>query len=68
MKKHVFAWVSVLVASEAQAATLNFVGHPLLERSGTSMLGRAYDLEILYGAVMFVATVVMVGVSASRDL
>jgi hypothetical protein len=49
MKKYPFAGVMVLVANEAQAATLNFVGHPLLERSGTNILGRVYDLEVLYG-------------------
>ena len=68
MKKYAFAGVLVLVANGAQAATLNFVNHPLLGPSGTNMLGRAYDLEILYGAVMLVSTVVMVTVSASRDL
>ncbi len=68
MKKYPFAGVMVLVANEAQAATLNFVGHPLLERSGTNMLDRVYDLEILYGLVLLVSTVVMVIASASIDL
>lgn len=68
MKKYPFAGVMVLVANEAQAATLNFFGHPLLERSGTNMLGRAYDLEFLYGVVLLVSTVVVVTASASIDL
>ena len=68
MKKYPFAGVMVLVANEAQAATLNFFGHPLLERSGTNMLDRVYDLEILYGVVLLVSTVVVVTASASIDL
>jgi hypothetical protein len=65
MKKYPFAGVMVLVANEAQAATLNFVGHPLLERSGTNILGRVYDLEVLYGVVLLLSTLMMVTLSVS---
>jgi hypothetical protein len=68
MKKYPFAGVMVLVANEAQAATLNFVGHPLLERSGTNILGRIYDLEVLYGVVLLLSTLMMVTLSVSINL
>jgi hypothetical protein len=68
MKKYPFAGVMVLVANEAQAATLNFVGHPLLERSGTNILGRVYDLEVLYGVVLLLSTLMMVTLSVSINL
>jgi hypothetical protein len=68
MKKYPFAGVMVLVANEAQAATLNFVGHPLLERSGTNILGRVYDLEVLYGVVLLLSTLMMVTLSVIINL
>jgi hypothetical protein len=68
MKKYPFAGVMVLVANEAQAATLNFVGHPLLERSGTNILGRIYDLEVLYGVVLLLSTLMMVTLSVIINL
>jgi hypothetical protein len=68
MKKYPFAGVMVLVANEAQAATLNFVGHPLLERSGTNILGRVYDLEVLYGVVLLLSALMMVTLSVSINL
>jgi hypothetical protein len=68
MKKYPFAGVMVLVANEAQAATLNFVGHPLLERSGTNILGRIYDLEVLYGVVLLLSTLMMVTSSVIINL
>ena len=49
MKKYAFAGGLVLRANGAQAATLNFADHPLLRASGTNILGRVYDLEVLYG-------------------
>jgi hypothetical protein len=68
MKKYAFAGGLVLRANGAQAATLNFADHPLLRASGTNILGRVYDLEVLYGVVLLLSTLMMVTLSVSINL
>jgi hypothetical protein len=68
MKKYAFAGGLVLRANGAQAATLNFADHPLLRASGTNILGRVYDLEVLYGVVLLLSTLMMVTLSVIINL